>query len=289
MRRPLIIFYFLVFYAMAELIWWGVLLVESQPERSGMIIGEGIVFVILLCYGAYRLHKAINEEAALHQQQKNFLLSVTHELKSPLSSIKLYLQTILRRELPPEKQRGFLVNSLKDIERLDDLVENMLIATKIENKSYTFPKEKFNLSELAEEVLQRTGQNLSEKGRLQARITPDIFVYGDKFALSLALSNLVENALKYSPPASPVAVELQKTGSKILLLVSDQGQGVPEREKEKIFGKFYRIGNEETRAAKGTGLGLFIVKQVLDNHGAGIHVKDNRPSGTVFEIIINRE
>src|SRR3546814_1794387 len=93
MRRPLFIFYFLVFYALAELIWWGVLLVQSQPERSGMIIGEGAVFVLLLCYGAYRLHKAINEEAALHRQQRNFLLSVTHELKSPLSSIKLYLQT----------------------------------------------------------------------------------------------------------------------------------------------------------------------------------------------------
>src|SRR3546814_14244305 len=82
MRRPLFIFYFLVFYALAELIWWGVLLVQSQPERSGMIIGEGAVFVLLLCYGAYRLHKAINEEAALHRQQRNFLISVTNELKS---------------------------------------------------------------------------------------------------------------------------------------------------------------------------------------------------------------
>ncbi|QEC54333.1 phospho-acceptor domain-containing protein [Anseongella ginsenosidimutans] len=289
MRRPLIIFYFLVVYALAELIWWGVLLVQSQPARSAMIIGEGAVFVILLFYGAYRLHKAINEEAALHQQQKNFLLSVTHELKSPLSSIKLYLQTILRRELSAEKQRAFLLNSLKDIERLDDLVENMLIATKIENKSYTFPKERFDFSTLAEEVLQRIRQNLPEKERLQARIDGDIPVYGDRFALSLALSNLVENALKYSPPAAAVHLELKEAGPKAVLRVADQGQGIPDKEKEKIFDKFYRIGSEETRATKGTGLGLFIVKQVLDNHGAVIQVKDNRPAGTIFEILIDRE
>lgn len=289
MRRPLIIFYFLVFYALAELIWWGVLLVQSQPERSGMIIGEGAVFVLLLFYGAYRLHKAINEEAALHQQQKNFLLSVTHELKSPLSSIKLYLQTILRHELPPEKQRAFLVNSLKDIERLDDLVENMLIATKIENGSYSFPKEKFDFSSLVEAVQLRIRQNLSGKERLTASIKENVLVYGDKFALSLAISNLLENALKYSPADSIVQLELKEAGPKALVRISDQGKGIPEEEKEKIFDKFYRIGNEETRAAKGTGLGLFIVKQVLDNHGASIQVKNNRPAGTVFELIIDRE
>src|SRR3546814_1190557 len=88
-----------------------------------MIIVVVAFFGCLCFYGAYRLHKAINEEAALHRQQRNFLLSVTHELKSPLSSIKLYLQTILRRDLPLEKQHDFLRNSLKDIERLDDLVE----------------------------------------------------------------------------------------------------------------------------------------------------------------------
>lgn len=287
MRRPLIIFYFLVVYALAELVWWGILLVQSQPERSTMIIGEGVVFAVLLVYGVYRLHKAIHEEAALHRQQNNFLLSVTHELKSPLSSIKLYLQTILRRELPPEKQRAFLVNSLKDIERLDDLVENMLIATKIENKSYTFPKETIAFSSLVEEILHRIRQNLSQKDRLEAEVANGIQVFGDKFALSLVLSNLIENALKYSAPESPVKLELKQSGAKAVLRVMDQGQGIPEREKEKIFDKFYRVGNEETRATKGTGLGLFIVKQVLDNHGATIQVKDNKPAGTIFEVLID--
>ncbi|HYH56159.1 MAG TPA: sensor histidine kinase, partial [Anseongella sp.] len=104
-----------------------------------------------------------------------------------------------------------------------------------------------------------------------------------------ALSNLVENALKYSPPEAGIEIELREENSRACLRVADRGQGIPEKEKEKIFDKFYRAGNEETRRTKGTGLGLFIVKQVLDNHGAAITVKDNEPSGTVFEITINRE
>lgn len=288
MRRPLIILYFLVFYALAELVWWGILLVSSDPDRSAMIIGEGAVFVVILFYGAYRLHKTIKEEAALHQQQRNFLLSVTHELKSPLSSIKLYLQTILRRELPAEKQKDFLKNALQDIERLNDLVENMLIATKIENKSYNFPKEQLDLSQLLQEVLERHRQNLRHRERLQSNVDPDLKVHGDKFALSLAISNLVENALKYSPPSAPVKVLLEGGASSVSLRVTDEGRGIPEKEREKIFDKFYRIGSEEIRETKGTGLGLFIVKQVVDNHGGSIQVTASRPGGSVFEIILNR-
>jgi len=146
-----------------------------------------------------------------------------------------------------------------------------------------------DLSALVDDVLQRTVRDPSEKERLQIRVEEGIQVQGDRFALSLALSNLVENALKYSPGGSPVSVYLNKAGSAAVLQVGDQGPGIPEAEKERIFGKFYRIGNEDTRATKGTGLGLFIVKQVLDNHGAEIHVKNNNPSGTVFEIKIDRE
>src|SRR5690606_8213677 len=99
MRRPLLIFYFLVLYATMQLIWWGTLLLEAKPNSKGMVLGETAVFLFLVFVGAYYLHKALNRERNLHQQQKNFLLSVTHELKSPLASIKLYLQTILKRDL----------------------------------------------------------------------------------------------------------------------------------------------------------------------------------------------
>ena len=152
MRKPLVLFYFLVFYATAQLVWWGVLLIESQPHRKVMIIGEGIFFMLIFVVGALKLKKAFVREHKIQQQQQNFLLAVTHELKSPLASIKLAIQTILKRNLSEEQRNQFLSNSLKDIERRGELVGNALIATKLENLRYHFTKEDINLSELVKNV-----------------------------------------------------------------------------------------------------------------------------------------
>lgn len=287
MRKPLIIFYLLITYALAELIWWGILLIKAEPDRKGMIMGEAAVFVFLLMVGAYQLHKALNKEHKLHHQQKNFLLSVTHELKSPLAAIKLYLQTILKRDLDRQQQQLFINNSLKDIERLDDLVENMLIATQIENKKYSFPKESFNFSDLVKKVVDRLQVHTCNSQTIINEIEEDIYIKGDKFALTSVVTNLVENAVKYSPPCTDVQVKLCSNSSHIHFEVADRGIGITDEEKTRIFEKFYRVGSEETRKTKGTGLGLFIVKQVLDKHQAQIKVKNNHPSGTVFEVIFN--
>lgn len=285
MRRPLLIFYCLIIYAVMQLIWWGRLLLEAKPNSQGMIFGETAVFIFIFFVGAYYMHKAINRERKLHHQQKNFLLSVTHELKSPLASIKLYLQTILKRDLNPDQQKSFITNSLKDIERLDDLVENMLIATKIESNSYTFPKEVFNLSELVCSVADRLQLNTCSSQIIKTSIQPGITLLGDKFALTSMVTNLIENAVKYSPPCSEVKVSLSQKNGQIHFIVADSGIGINDEEKSRIFDKFYRVGSEDTRKTKGTGLGLFIVKQVLDKHQASIKVKNNRPAGTIFEVI----
>ncbi len=283
--RPLTIFYILVFYVIAQLFWWATLLINLEPLRRGMVIGEGIVFISLMSFGAYKLHKAINKEKRISDQQKNFLLSVTHELKSPLASIKLYLQTILKRDLEAEQRQSFISKSLLDIERLDDLVENMLLATRIENKSYSFPKEEINLTDLVEKIVARLQIHVCSKEALITDIDPNVFITGDKFALSSVISNLIENAVKYSPNCVPIHVSLQRlSNGKVSFKVADMGIGIPDEEKPKIFDKFYRVGSEDTRKTKGTGLGLFIVKQVLDHHQALIKVKNNAPKGTVFEV-----
>ncbi|MVN20584.1 sensor histidine kinase [Mucilaginibacter arboris] len=287
MRKPFIIFYFLIFYTLAELIWWSVLLVRSQPGRIGMILGELAVFIAIFSVGAYFLHKSINNERRLHQQQKNFLLSVTHELKSPLASIKLYLQTIQKRDLNREQQLNFISKSLVDIERLNDMVENMLIASRIDNSSYTFPKEKFNLSELVQTIVSRLQINKCDCNQqiISADVDPDVEIVGDKFALSSMINNLVENAIKYSGPCEVVEVKLKRKEQSVHLMVADHGIGIADVEKPRIFDKFYRVGNEDTRNTKGTGLGLFIVKHVLDKHDATIKVRDNKPSGSIFEVV----
>ncbi|MEJ7779716.1 MAG: HAMP domain-containing sensor histidine kinase [Daejeonella sp.] len=287
MRRPLLIFYCLVAYATLQLIWWGALLLEAKPNSKGMIVGETAVFLFIVFVGAYHLHKALNKERKLHKQQKNFLLSVTHEFKSPLASIKLYLQTILKRELDREKQKSFINNSLKDIERLDDLVENMLLASQIESNSYSFPKEKFNLSELVNTVADRLQVHTCSSQIIRTELEPRISIMGDKFALTSMVTNLIENAVKYSPPCAEVHVKLFRNNGSIHFITEDSGIGISDLEKSRIFDKFYRVGSEDTRKTKGTGLGLFIVKQVLDKHQATIKVKNNQPSGTVFEVIFN--
>lgn len=287
MKKPLIVFYFLALYVLAELVWWASLLIAARPEKKTMILSEGAVFLLIFLSGAYYLQKTIKKERKLHEQQRNFLLSVTHELKSPLASIKLYLQTILKRELERVKIESFLKNSLKDIERLDDLVENMLIATRIESRSYSFPKEQFNFSELVAKVAERLQIHTCSTQTIKCDLQPEIELTGDKFALTLVVSNLIENAVKYSPPCEEIKVELQRESNIIRFSVADKGIGIKDEEKLRIFEKFYRVGSEDTRKTKGTGLGLYIVKQVLDNHQAQIKVKDNPTSGSIFEVTFN--
>jgi two-component system phosphate regulon sensor histidine kinase PhoR len=287
MKKPLVIFNFLIIYAFSQLIWWGVLLVKAEPQRMGMILGETAVFLMIFIVGAYKLHRALNKERKLHSQQNNFLLSVTHELKSPLASIKLYLQTILKRNLDLQQQQYFINNSLKDIERLDDLVENMLIATKIDNKSYSFPKEQLNFSDLVEKIAERLQLHSCSSQVIKTDLQNNVNIMGDRFALTSVVTNLIENAIKYSPPCAEVKVKVYSNNGQIHFEVADQGIGISDPEKSRIFEKFYRVGSEETRKTKGTGLGLFIVKQVLDKHQAHIKVKNNHPSGTVFEVIFN--
>ena len=287
MKRPFVIFYAIITYALTELVWWGYMLVRLQPRRTAMIVGEGSMFAIVFVLGAISLHKSIKKERRLQNQKKNFLLSVTHELKSPLASIKLLLQTIQKRDLTKEQIQDFIGKSLLDIERLDDMVENMLLASKIENKSYTFPKAQFNLSALVDNVVNRLQLNKCDLNEqlINAEIEPKIEITGDKFALTSVVTNLIENAIKYSGPCEVVDVKLYSKENKVYFEVADHGIGIAETEKSRIFDKFYRVGSENTRNTKGTGLGLYIVKEVLDKHEASIRVKDNEPSGSVFEVV----
>jgi len=288
MKKSLLIFYFLLLYALFEMFWWGTVVINLQPQKMAMILGEGSIFIFLLCVGAYFIHASIKKEDKLKEQQQNFLMSVTHELKSPLAAIKLSLQTIVKRDLEKQVQTSLLNNSLIDIERLDDLVDNMLLATKIESRTYSFPKEAFDFSELVTKITDRLQvHSCGNQQIIKTAIKSGINVVGDQFALSSVVTNLVENAVKYSGPCAEVAVELCQNDGKPFLTISDKGPGIPDGEKMLIFDKFYRVGDENVRKAKGTGLGLFIVKEVLQNHDADISVKDNTPQGAIFEVTFN--
>lgn len=313
MKRPVVILFILGFYVLFQFCWWAFLLVDLNDEvyhhkiesiyysnlttelkekeidlfqnkieqRRWMVIGEGIVFLTLLIWGLMITSRAFRKEMFLARQQRNFLLSITHEFKSPLASIKLYLQTLLRHDLEQKKTEQFIHNALKDTERLNTLVENALLANLIDYKGYNFSKEEFNFSAFLRLNVQKW-QQVPEHKKINAQIEDGLLIYADKNAASVLLGNLLENAQKYSADSDSITLKLFRQNDRIVLKVEDQGVGIPEEEKPKIFTKFYRIGNEETRRSKGTGLGLFICKYIVDKHEGTITVSDNTPKGTVF-------
>ncbi|MBK7035534.1 MAG: HAMP domain-containing histidine kinase [Chitinophagales bacterium] len=251
-----------------------------------MLYGEGVVFIGLITLGFWRMRKTFREEVALTRQQNNFLLSITHELKSPLASLKLSMQTIQKRQLDAEQVKTMADMSLDDIERLESLVENILLASKIESANFRLNKELIDLSSITKNIFDRIRIKFKGQRNFRSQIEDNVYFYGDRFSFSSVIYNLIENAIKYSGKGAEISVELRGDDKNIYLRITDTGIGIPEMEKGKIFGRFYRIGTEETRKTKGTGLGLFIVNQVVMMHSGKIEVKNNDPVGSIFEITI---
>lgn len=257
---------------------------ERYLRQKLMIISEGVVFLFLLWIGSMRLWYTLRKEISLARQQNNFLLSITHELKSPLASMKLSLQTILKRVALEDKFRQLAENSVDDVDRLSNLVDNILYAARMEDESFSLHKEAENISDIAKTVLQKIESSNKENLTLRTDIEEKVLFETDKMAFASLLQNLVENAIKYSPNHTEIGVNLRQKNKMITLEVKDNGIGIPENERNKIFKKFYRIGNEETRSTKGTGIGLFIVKKVTDMHNGSIKVTENHPHGTVIRV-----
>ncbi|MFM8432719.1 MAG: sensor histidine kinase [Bacteroidota bacterium] len=251
--------------------------------QKWMIIGEGLVFLSLLLWGSFITYRSFRKEFELARLQKNFLLSVTHEFKSPLASIKLYLETILQRDLDVDRRQKFLTSALVDTDRLDQLVENALMANLVERPEHVFHKEYFNFSRTIRELVDRY-RSVPGFPELSAYIVDELNLYGDRNALSILFINLIENAAKYSSAGSGIGIRLEQDNSSVMLSVADQGIGIPDKEKEKVFQKFYRVGNEETRNSKGTGLGLYLSGMIVKKHNGSIKVKDNSPRGSIFEV-----
>lgn len=259
---------------------------SSYKRQKIMIVSEGLVFLTLLAIGSIRLWQTFNKEISLARQQNNFLLSITHELKSPLASMKLSLQTILKRSQLEDKYRRLIENSVEDVDRLSNLVDNILYAARMEDTTLALKTEMENISTMVRNVLEKIQMVHKDSVKLKTNIEENILLETDKLAFASVVNNLVENAIKYSNGDGEIEVLLSKSDKTITLEVKDHGIGIPANERANIFKKFYRIGNEETRNTKGTGLGLFIVKRVVDLHHGKIFVTENKPKGTVVRVTI---
>lgn len=287
--------YFLGAYVIIQFIWWGYHLIQLSAfipqndaqlsKRIGMVLGEGAVFLVILAIGIYRIRKSISKELAFQQQQQNFLLTVTHELKTPIAALKLYIQTLKKHNLPDDKKDAILVGALEENERLSQLIENILNAAKAENKLFAIQKQELDLVGLVRNVLDKYHARyhanlivLESPEEIRCAVDPNM--------LDTILGNLLENAIKYGGTQQQIRVELQKLDRVVALKVSDQGPGIEPAERQHIFEKFYRIGSEETRKQAGSGLGLYIVSEYARLHDGQVRCFENKPSGSIFELIL---
>ncbi|MCU0345980.1 MAG: ATP-binding protein [Saprospiraceae bacterium] len=260
-------------------------LARKYKRQEYMIFGEAMVFVLTLLAGLWFINQGYQREVRANNQRRNFLLSITHELKSPIASIRLVLETILKRELPRDKTNQLSTSALRENERLHELVENLLLSAKLET-AYLPHFEEMDLANLLEDLLAKLADRHPEASIALEK--PDDFplLKMDKQGILSMATNLLENAIKYADGRPEVEVQLSKTSKHVTLSFADKGIGIPDKEKKRVFEKFYRIGSEETRQTKGTGLGLFIVQQVVKAHNGQIQVLDNQPKGTIFKITI---
>lgn len=260
---------------------------EEHYRQRNMIIAEGFVFGLALIVGITLMWIIYKRDLKNTERQHNFLLAVTHELKSPLASIKLALETIKKRDLSRNQNLIISDNGITEVDRLHKQLDNILDATSIDHK-YTVEKHTTTLVELLNYIKHQRSSTLDE-GRVTYTVTTedtqgrsiDIDING---VLKIA-KNLIENALKYSE--SHVEVKLSLVDRIFRLTVSDEGPGIAPNEKQAIFKRFYRVGSEETRKSTGTGLGLFIVKQIVDKNQGKVTIQDNTPSGSVFQVELN--
>jgi two-component system phosphate regulon sensor histidine kinase PhoR len=294
-KQPIVIFSVLLSYILLQSLWWlnntwnlykEVYKGEELERKFWMLLGEGSVFIALLFFGFFITYRAFKKEMAVSNQQRNFLMAITHELKTPIASIKLLWQTIASRKLEPEQVKDLAGKGVENADRLNQMVENILLATKIDEQLFILQKEKISLKKIIADVIQRNQNGFlkNHKFSFLHNATDDFMMTGDEMGLSSIIINLLENAAKYSEQGSEICIDLKKDFNTISLTVSDEGEGIPDDEKKNIFQKFYRVGNENTRKNKGTGLGLFIVKNLVELHNGSIEVRDNSPKGAIFTI-----
>jgi two-component system, OmpR family, sensor histidine kinase CiaH len=308
------VYWFLLLYIIAALVWWFIALqtqnhlvtnyklMQLKPDdpeypvkannirleeyhKTERNIGEGSTFMLVILVGAIFVYRAVRRQIKLQQQQQNFMMAITHELKTPIAVAKLNMETLQKHNLEEQQRQKFINAALQETNRLNTLANNILVASQLESGRHNLSKEELDFSALAQNIAEDLAKRFSDRKWI-ITVEPEIFLTGDGLLLQMLVSNLGENAVKYSPKNSKITVSLKKTNSRIVFAVKDEGPGIPQPEKKKVFEKFYRIGNEETRSAPGTGLGLYLCKKIADDHKAQINVSDNSPRGSIFTVIL---
>ena len=260
--------------------------------REVALLVFGIIFFALIITGLILNTIFLLREIRRNEQHDAFLNAVTHELKTPIASIKLYLETLKGREVPEEKRQEFYDIMLADNERLLGTVEQVLQASRTREKQRLMNLAEIDLSELIGETIKtiRGQQHLDEGAIRFSEPAESVKVLGDRRELETALSNLLDNAVKYSNGEPKISVKLRSSNAaKAEVYIKDNGIGISRADLKRIFKRFYRAPNKSIDAAKGTGLGLAIVRSIVEKHGGRVRAESKgEGKGTTFLVQLPR-
>lgn len=262
---------------------------KYRPELLGQganwpVMVEGLAMLVLILIGVYVIFVYWNRQSNLYLQQRNIIAQVTHELKSPLASIQLHLETIRLRKPTEERLDSFVDTMLSDTERLHYLINNLLMAARLEQRRKQSERRMTDLTQLVSEHVERERLNLPQGGSISFEAPPAMKALVDPEEMSMVIRNLFENAVLYSPQSPDITVRLVKTGTWLQLSVQDKGRGLDRKELKNVFDRFYRVQPPGDNV-RGTGLGLYIVESVITGYGGTVWVTSDGPGkGCTFTV-----
>ena len=258
--------------------------------REGVLIVFGTIFFMVIIAGMVINTIFLVREIRRNEQHDSFINAVTHELKTPVASIRLYLQTLQSRDLDDARRREFYQIMLEDSDRLLHTIEQVLRAVATGSILRRSARTRLDLAQLARECVElaRTRFHLGPDALEYVQRTPNATVLGDSDELKAAVWNLIDNAVKYSPTPVKVRVELEELPQqRVAIRVTDQGVGISPAELKRIFKRFYRIPASVAVRTKGTGLGLFIVRSVARKHGGRAFAESaGEGRGSTFTLLL---
>ncbi len=253
-----------------------------------VILAEGCFLMLIILAGVYVIFVYWTKQTRLNRLHSNFVSSVSHELKSPLASLQLYLETMKYREVSPEDRKEFIEMMLADTKRLSGLIDNILQSSKSDSKSMQLQFEPVSIREFLNDILANFKRQFEDRRfEVSFNADGDFILSLDKRAMLMVFNNLIGNALRYSNPGSGFNVRLYRKGKNCHIEFCDQGLGLEKKEAKKVFKKFYRVQKKDTHNIEGAGLGLFISKEIVKRHKGEITVaSEGRGKGTTFTVIL---
>ena len=260
---------------------------QRLDRKSKAWLGEGIVIGLITLIIILAMYIYIDQILRFNLQKTNFMMAVTHELKTPIAAAKLAIETVIRNKNIAAQDRVLEI-SKKNIDRLSGMMERVLLATQFENSLPVAQKKWESCSDIIQKALVDCQFTDEQILKISLVIPSNFSIYCDSNMIKIAFINLFTNSIKYSEPNGVnIIVSSIINNEHCQILISDQGIGIPMIERTRIFEKFYRVGNEMTRSRQGSGLGLYLVKQILQLHDARIEVQANNPKGSTFVINFN--